>query len=222
MDNHLAAGWCWLNELNSEEQYYFYHIDRHTDLLNNVPKRSYSSIKRGCSLEEYLNCSYSQNNSIKLSEYKSFRWGTYIKNIQKLHPNWFCENYFATHEEARDSSKNGKLKIKANRSPFFLCDPIDIYTDKKWIVNLDLDYFFCKSSIDENQKRFKMFSDQYIRNFSKDINGLMKNIAVMTIAFSPECCGGWNNAIDVYNILTEEISSLSNSRVNQEFNRFMC
>ena len=30
-------------------------------------------------------------------------------------------------------------------------------------------------------------------------------IAVMTIALSPECCGGWENAIRIFNLLADKI-----------------
>ena len=33
MDNHRAALWCWLQELDLEEPHSLIHIDRHTDTL---------------------------------------------------------------------------------------------------------------------------------------------------------------------------------------------
>ena len=41
MDNHLAAGWCWLNELDKTKSYNLFHIDQHWDLWNKSPKSSY-------------------------------------------------------------------------------------------------------------------------------------------------------------------------------------
>lgn len=39
MDNHLAAGWCWLNSLNPNEQYNFFHVDQHQDLCGGLATR---------------------------------------------------------------------------------------------------------------------------------------------------------------------------------------
>ena len=36
MDNHLCAIWCWEQQINPENQYGIFHIDRHYDLLNNL------------------------------------------------------------------------------------------------------------------------------------------------------------------------------------------
>src|SRR5436853_7864299 len=34
MDNHLAAGWCWLQTINLKNKYNLFHIDRHYDLMD--------------------------------------------------------------------------------------------------------------------------------------------------------------------------------------------
>lgn len=51
----------------------------------------------------------------------------------------------------------------------------------------------------------RLFSDEYIQAMASDINKAMDRIAVMTIALSPECCGGWENAIRVFNLLADKI-----------------
>ena len=55
MDNHLAAGWAWLQELDIDKSYNFFHIDRHADLLNNAPIEKYLFIKDNpyLTLDEY-------------------------------------------------------------------------------------------------------------------------------------------------------------------------
>lgn len=45
MDNHLAAGWCWLQELQPKTSYNFFHLDRHADLICNAPINSYEFLK---------------------------------------------------------------------------------------------------------------------------------------------------------------------------------
>ena len=63
---------------------------------------------------------------------------------------------------------------------------------------MNLDYFF-------NSDGMRLFSDEYIQAMASDINKAMDRIAVMTIALSPECCGCWDNAICVFNLLAGKI-----------------
>jgi len=220
MDNHLAAGWCWLNVLDAKTSYDFLHIDAHPDLINTISSEASSSIKVKCSLKKYLDCICKQNNC-DCPDCKPFVWNTYIKNIQKKYPNWFSENHFATHEVPRDTSKNRKLKIKEIRNP--IMGSTFPNSDRKLIVNLDLDYFFFVPLTGGNPPIERMFSDQYIRDIAFNINSAMdeEKIAVLTIAFSPECCGGWYNAIEAYKIFSKEISSLNTPEVHSEIENIM-
>lgn len=76
----------------------------------------------------------------------------------------------------------------------------------KWIVSLDLDVFYTK-----NDERVQLFSDNFIRLVARKLNEGMKNVQVLTIALSPDCCGGadlenkWNDAFRILKILSEEI-----------------
>ena len=67
-----------------------------------------------------------------------------------------------------------------------------------WIINLDIDYFFNNKS--------QMFSSEYINSVCDQINRVKEKIAVVTIALSPECCGGWDNSIKVYNQIAGQLS----------------
>ena len=67
-----------------------------------------------------------------------------------------------------------------------------------WIINLDIDYFF------NNGKQ--IFSSEYINSVCSQINQVRKKIAIITIALSPECCGGWDNSIKVYNQIAKNLS----------------
>ena len=60
---------------------------------------------------------------------------------------------------------------------------------KKWIVNIDIDFFWDFDGT-------KIFDNQFINDLGKRIIKGMNNIQVLTIALSPSCCGGWNNAIE--------------------------
>lgn len=36
MDNHLAAAWCWIQKIQSNQNYGLFHIDKHYDLIDNL------------------------------------------------------------------------------------------------------------------------------------------------------------------------------------------
>jgi hypothetical protein len=58
-------------------------------------------------------------------------------------------------------------------------------------VNLDIDYFFSSQP-----QKLALFSDEFVDAVACTLkkglgNGMIK---VLTIALSPECCGGWEKA----------------------------
>lgn len=55
----------------------------------------------------------------------------------------------------------------------------------RWIVNFDLDVFFC-----HDYDSVKIFSDSYIRKVARQLQEAMDNIQVLTIAISPDCLEG--------------------------------
>ena len=42
----------------------------------------------------------------------------------------------------------------------------------------------------------RILTDDYIRSLARAIKGLINEIKVVTVALSPECCGGWERALD--------------------------
>ena len=60
---------------------------------------------------------------------------------------------------------------------------------KKWIVNLDLDFFW-------NKNGNRIFDDQFVYNLGITIGNALKNIQILTIALSPKWCGGWKKSIE--------------------------
>lgn len=205
MDNHLAAGWAWLQELDIDKSYNFFHIDRHADLLNNAPIEKYLFIKDNpyLTLDEYTNLEFKINEN-DMHIYKVFQWDNYIKQINYLFPNWFTECYFSAHNYVDDNFLNGsnKLNITYRPNAFELYNNIDYWLERsqntKWIFNIDLDYFF-------NEDGMQLFTDDYIRSTIQNLNQKMDKVAVLTIALSPECCGCWDNAIRIINIVAKEL-----------------
>lgn len=193
MDNHLAAGWCWLHILKQDVSYNFYHIDQHFDLCDNAPREIIEPINHlPITLSDYCRLSYSSH----LTTLKAFTWDNYIKQVQYFYSHWFQVCHFACHEYCNDSRCDNPLNIAMNIDFFALYDSISCQinsSEQKWILNLDIDYFF--------KEELQISTDNYIEKVAVDIKKAMPNIACLTIALSPECCGGWNNAIRVYNII---------------------
>lgn len=207
MDNHLAAAWCWFNKLNAQNSYNFFHIDQHEDLLFDAPFESYSCILDNpkLSLEHYISLKYTQSGSG--FRMQTFRYDNYILQAFRLYPNWFKLCYFACPDSVHDKN----LNIQYNPSCFELVDNISYWVhdgkgkpysipekNNKWILNLDIDYFF-------KEDQYQMFTDDYIKLMCKDILKGIDDIEVITIALSPECCGGWDKSIRVANLISQEL-----------------
>lgn len=207
MDNHLAAAWCWMQECNIDEKYNFMHIDQHSDLGVHGFAKDIVFIRTNpkISLEDYCEITY----SISGHSHKSIQCDNYISVCHHLFPNWFNTNLFYYTDRGLTGSIQGsgyenfseqrmdKGAITQHIKQFieeqvFPSNKLVIdekMQKKKWIVNLDLDFFW-----DENENR--IFNDQFINDLGISIGNAMNNIQVLTIALSPLWCGGKNNALE--------------------------
>lgn len=53
-----------------------------------------------------------------------------------------------------------------------------------------------------------MLTNEYIQFLFEDLKNAMeesKKIAIVTIALSPECCGGWDKVIPIANYIAKEL-----------------
>lgn len=68
---------------------------------------------------------------------------------------------------------------------------------RQGIVNIDLDYFFIS---DQENEHLLAFSERYITRFFEELGRAFRDgrIGVLTLALSPETCGGWQNAEEVF------------------------
>ena len=77
-------------------------------------------------------------------------------------------------------------------------------TSDRWILNIDLDYFFCAFPDD---KRELMFSKEYIRSLFKEFHNAWEKgkFSSVTVCLSPDegYSGSWENAQRVLDIFTE-------------------
>lgn len=192
MDNHLAAGWCWLNTLDKNQNYGFIHIDQHNDMLNNNDMSLFKPklLNEDLTIDDYTN--------LIAKEEKLFRWDNYILQIRQICPTWFKNIVLSTHKVCSVP----EIDISFCPDVFNLYSSIHetIKSSKfKYILNLDLDYFF-------NSRGVRILTDDYIRLLIQEANKSLPNLAVITIAMSPECCGDWQNALDAISIIDNELS----------------
>lgn len=196
MDNHRMAAWCWANHIDENEKYKVVHIDKHYDTLGNQINEWTKPIKNGLnnlSLAEYDSIEYQKN---KFDRYKIFRWDNYIPLFHYYYSNLVSEYVFYTHNQG-DIPKHLEKHITHCPAHNLINDFYECFSEyeEKLIINLDIDYFYCN-----NPKYFIFFSEYAIERL---IEGIMKLIAdkknILTIALSPECCGGWENSLNFMN-----------------------
>lgn len=220
MDNHLAAIWCWYQALDLSHKYSLLHIDQHYDLGIN-------QIKEGKALIKKNKLNISTISATELTGYKVynkhinppltqlFLWDNYINLFRLLNPKVIDETIFATQQQGSfNYKKKGSLQVEnwdlQNGLSYLISKKHN--GSKKWIVNLDIDYFFANYYCDgdcvdgEEEFIFQYLTDDFIRIICREIRKELNNvIAVLTISMSPECCGGWSNTIRVINIIAEEL-----------------
>ncbi|HCN52203.1 MAG TPA: hypothetical protein DIT10_24510 [Chryseobacterium sp.] len=200
MDNHLCATWCWLQKADRKKTYDFVHIDRHNDLLFPSPSIKADLLKNNIDLckitfEEYLNLNENdpEEHNIKV---KLFRWDNYILNLEEVYPDFFGTKYFITKEAYPDSEFiDFEFRIEEFIKNFdrWLIDSKD-----GWIINLDIDFFYS-----EHKGIYKIYSDELIKKIATILMENMDKIDAITIALSPECCGGWENAFETMKIFND-------------------
>jgi hypothetical protein len=196
MDNHLAAAWCWMQKTNANEQYGFFHIDRHYDLLNNL---STDFIERN---RELLTGSLSDYLNIKLDpkdKYPAVRFDNYIDLYRKLNPQMLTKYYFATHEDGSYLDEIDSYMPKIWEMQDNISYWIGLNEAGKWIINIDLDYFFQE----KDSNVFQLLTDEYVKFICEEIEREISKIEVITIALSPSFCGGWKSAFRVLKLITD-------------------
>lgn len=194
IDNHLAAIWC-MSKLDTSKKYNLLHIDRHYDLspykpeihlaihsidLNNLPIEELTSIKT----------------TINELEIQLVMWDNYINLFNEKFPDTIDETIFIT-------QKKGDFNYKKNYKELEIYDLFaEIFeAENKWIFNIDLDYFFTTSQ----DTTIQMFTDEFIEEFALWLKGEYKNVELIILCLSPECCGGWDNAERILDIIKSRI-----------------
>lgn len=204
MDNHLAASWCWLQKIDVEKRYNLLHIDRHYDLLQSQIDWWIEALQeqnidlKTISITDLLAINYRHKDMPTSDSFPLFRWDNYLTIFNRLFPNLIASTTFATHKDG-DTLEEFEMhepeiyELQENLSYW-----INSNNKNKWIVNLDIDYFFT----DYNERHFQFLTDDYVLKIAEEIKKSWENIEVLTIALSPELCGGWDNALRVGKLIT--------------------
>lgn len=193
MDNHRTAAWCWANYIRENDKYTIIHIDKHYDTLGNQIKEWTEPIENGLkslSLDEFDNIQYQKS---KFDIYKVFRWDNYIPLFHHYYSDQINKYIFYTHNRG-DIPEELNKHITHCPSYSLFNDFFKCYADsgEKLIINLDIDYFFYESPHYQ-----LLFSDYAIEKLIEGIMTLIKDKRnILTIALSPNCCGGWKNSLE--------------------------
>ncbi|WP_121811321.1 hypothetical protein [Mucilaginibacter kameinonensis] len=206
MDNHMAAGWCWLQKVDLYNQYHLFYIDRHYNLMVSQIDEWVAYLHtiefdyQAVSIEELQAILFTRPDNPDGGAFPLFRWDNYITILDRLYPALWSDRSFVTHRDGdipdgyelhepdfEDLPKNLGYWLENKRH--------------KSVLNLDIDHFFIKY----NQKYIQLFTDDFIKVVAKEIASAWDNIEVFTIALSPECCGGWDNAVRVAKVITDEL-----------------
>lgn len=187
MDNHRAAAWCWANAIDNQRKYRLFHIDHHTDTLSaNLPSWAEASPNLWeVTLEEYLAA------ECMFTTCPLFTYDNYLSIFLRKYKFLITHLAFATHNEGDrldccHTADHDLWDLPGN------LDCLDQPGDP-WIVNVDLDYFVCWP---DDETAIRLVHDDYIATIATKLKDRLDSgtVAVLTIALSPEHCGGWAKA----------------------------
>lgn len=206
MDHHGAALWCWLQEIDLYEKYNFLHIDTHYDTLSsNLNAWLNSSLNKfnEKNIFDYFSLKYDLSGEL----YQTIRWDNYIPIFNELYGEIIEKYLFFTHRHGTSGvnfCKKEKIQEFQPHTIFENLSYIILDNEYDFIFNLDIDYFYLKHA----DKYFQVFSDESIDIIFDQIAEVYfaNRLKVITVALSPECCGGWENSLKIYNRLVERLN----------------
>ena len=199
MDNHLSAGWCWVSFLDINQTYNLFHIDRHDDLLDDKEMIFSQIVEKKIDISKIEFQEYCSLLNLTFDNFKLFRFDNYIINIHILFPDLFKNKYFATHEKCRENSDFVEIDVSFDELLDNLQYWVIKYNEHKWILNIDIDYFFKEFKGESIQ----VFTDEFIVGFANALKKALPNTVIITICLSPEFCGSWENSIRVCKLICD-------------------
>ena len=188
-DNHRVAMWCWLRHLSNEERVTLIHIDRHSDTLRSHLSRCLEVLPplETLSLPDYLGATWDCNGS----PMTAVHWGNYLSIFLARHGNQIAQLYWCQHPPTGDPPDFAHEDVEPHELP--PCLEACAQRAGPVILNLDLDFFMWRR---QRNDYYQLYSDDYLRHLGESIAALRASgsLKCLTIALSPECCGGWANS----------------------------
>lgn len=202
MDNHRVALKIWSDFASQHKEINFVHIDAHDDcqVVSNEGVKKVASILH----EDYSYLYWDKNKNDTL-----ITWDNIVNLFIRIYVERLHGVYFWKYQDD-DIGELGYLVREKTSSgcdinllqPSYLLDICNILNEKHpIIVDIDIDYFFTEVVTGFGQKimyseeiiklLFKIIKDSYVTN---------KNCLV-TRALSPECCGGLDNSLQIFEII---------------------
>ncbi len=132
-------------------------------------------------------------------------WDNYLPIFYKLYPDTIEKYIFATHKVSNGIDKIPNKEIEILDLHYGLLCMLNEEKEYNWIVNLDIDYYFLNSELD-SEKYFQFLTDNYILDILDQIKRGMDRVEVVTIALSPEMCGGWDNSIRITKLISNHLN----------------
>ncbi len=212
MDNHLAALWCWLDNLKLDDDYSLLHIDRHWDLAE--MNEGEIVILKAENLKDInhftsLRCDVRKDLSL-------VAWHNYITPLPHLRPN-LKKAFLAAEADQNEPIVNDRRFELITIESFFnkLDERISNLPKGKVLFNVDLDFFFEGFSNDA----VRSYSNDYLYKLTDAIKPILDDV-ILTIAWSPEMCGGYKQVADVCKMFCESLSITCPS-TEPELNKYL-
>lgn len=183
MDNHRAALWCWLRELAADEPYSLVHVDAHWDLADpRLNEEQLVALEEARSLEEFDTI---REEHPFCGDCPAIRWDTFIAPLLYLRPK-LQRGLFLVTQDFYDTAVWDRRFRKFTESN--LLRHLGKQRSGRRVLDVDLDYFF-------DRRRQKAGVERTVSLFIKKLLEPLRSDDVITIALSPDCCGGLGNSM---------------------------
>lgn len=186
MDNHRSALWCWSRELDLNQAHSLIHIDRHTDALgSNLDLLLKYMPNLSVDIDVYLDATFPSG----CGPCPVIRWDNYVSIYLRQFAEKIHSLIFLTHDDGDLPDFEGTLFSQIWELP----ENLSFWLSQgkaPWIVNIDLDYFFC----DTGARPQLMVSNYFLDEVFGGLKVAMERgfVGVVTICLTPDSfTAGW-------------------------------
>lgn len=202
MDNHRAALWCWMQDISADENVGLLHIDQHYDTRWAGMEDWLKSLRRvnlaRLSIGDYLAHSYVPPGGGG-AQIPVFTWDNYLSIFLKKYGRRIVSRILATHRDGDPPKVRRRfMEPRPDELTRHLMGWMEARDEaRRWILNIDLDYFFFSAKNDGDQRR-ELFSQGYLEALFGAIREVYASgqIVSLTLCLTPGDLtgGGWSGA----------------------------